>query len=256
MAHRRLLPDRLDPALVGPHLPPGRGRSAWARTSPGPSPSAIWLYPRARLHPADADGQLGRGGALRHLPAPRLDRGVLDPLRQPLLQPVPLLSIAFLYGSTLLFAMHGATILAVSRFGGEREVEQIVDRGTASERGALFWRWTMGFNATMEVDPSLGLVVRGADARSPAASASCSPARSSTTGTCGRVQARRRAVLSAGLPAPARSGHAHGSTEMKPLCAACAPRSLVGRRRRGPDAFERPPVEASSAAIADWAWSR
>jgi photosynthetic reaction center cytochrome c subunit len=38
----------------------------------------------------------------------------------------------------------------VSRFGGEREVEQTVDRGTASERAALFWRWTMGFNATME----------------------------------------------------------------------------------------------------------
>jgi len=64
--------------------------------------------------------------------------------------PFHMLSIAFLYGSTLLFAMHGATILAVSRFGGEREIEQIVDRGTASERAALFWRWTMGFNASME----------------------------------------------------------------------------------------------------------
>jgi photosynthetic reaction center M subunit len=64
--------------------------------------------------------------------------------------PFHMLSIAFLYGSTLLFAMHGATILAVSRFGGEREIEQVVDRGTASERAALFWRWTMGFNATME----------------------------------------------------------------------------------------------------------
>ena len=64
--------------------------------------------------------------------------------------PFHMLSIAFLYGSTLLFAMHGATILAVSRFGGEREIEQIVDRGTAAERAALFWRWTMGFNATME----------------------------------------------------------------------------------------------------------
>jgi photosynthetic reaction center M subunit len=59
-------------------------------------------------------------------------------------------SIAFLYGSTLLFAMHGATILAVSRYGGDRELEQITDRGTAAERAALFWRWTMGFNATME----------------------------------------------------------------------------------------------------------
>ncbi|MEM9320933.1 MAG: photosynthetic reaction center subunit M [Pseudomonadota bacterium] len=64
--------------------------------------------------------------------------------------PFHALSIAFLYGSALLFAMHGATILAVSRYGGDRELEQIVDRGTASERAALFWRWTMGFNATME----------------------------------------------------------------------------------------------------------
>jgi photosynthetic reaction center M subunit len=64
--------------------------------------------------------------------------------------PFHMLSIVFLYGSALLFAMHGATILAVSRFGGEREIEQIVDRGTASERAALFWRWTMGFNASME----------------------------------------------------------------------------------------------------------
>ncbi|WP_373502626.1 photosynthetic reaction center subunit M [Aestuariivirga sp.] len=64
--------------------------------------------------------------------------------------PFHMLSIAFLYGSALLFAMHGATILSVSRLGGEREIEQIVDRGTASERAALFWRWTMGFNATME----------------------------------------------------------------------------------------------------------
>ena len=64
--------------------------------------------------------------------------------------PFHMLSIAFLYGSALLFAMHGATILAVSRYGGEREIEQIVDRGTALERAALFWRWTMGFNATAE----------------------------------------------------------------------------------------------------------
>ena len=64
--------------------------------------------------------------------------------------PFHMLSIAFLYGSTLLFAMHGGTVLAISRLGGEREIEQIIDRGTAFERGALFWRWTMGFNATAE----------------------------------------------------------------------------------------------------------
>ena len=64
--------------------------------------------------------------------------------------PFHALCIAFLYGSALLFAMHGGTILAVSRYGGDRELEQIYDRGTASERAALFWRWTMGFNASME----------------------------------------------------------------------------------------------------------
>ena len=64
--------------------------------------------------------------------------------------PFHALSIAFLYGSALLFAMHGATILATTRLGGDRELEQIADRGTASERAALFWRWTMGFNASME----------------------------------------------------------------------------------------------------------
>jgi photosynthetic reaction center M subunit len=64
--------------------------------------------------------------------------------------PFHALSIVFLYGSALLFAMHAATILAVTRYGGDREIEQITDRGTASERAALFWRWTMGFNASME----------------------------------------------------------------------------------------------------------
>ncbi|MEY3700805.1 MAG: hypothetical protein RI891_97 [Gemmatimonadota bacterium] len=64
--------------------------------------------------------------------------------------PFHALSIVFLYGSVLLFAMHAATILAVSRLGGEREIEQITDRGTAAERSAIFWRWTMGWNATME----------------------------------------------------------------------------------------------------------
>ena len=64
--------------------------------------------------------------------------------------PFHMLSIAFLYGSVLLFAMHGATILAAGNYGAHREIEQIVDRGTATERAAIFWRWTMGFNASME----------------------------------------------------------------------------------------------------------
>jgi len=64
--------------------------------------------------------------------------------------PFHALSIVFLYGSTLLFAMHGATVLALTHLGGEREIGLVVDRGTAAERGSLFWRWTMGFSATFE----------------------------------------------------------------------------------------------------------
>jgi photosynthetic reaction center M subunit len=106
--------------------------------------------PGAGLHPPAADGQLGE--AVPFGIFPHLDWTAAFSLRYGNLfyNPFHALSIAFLYGATLLFAMHGATILAVSRYGGDREIDQIVDRGTASERAALFWRWTMGFNATME----------------------------------------------------------------------------------------------------------
>ena len=71
------------------------------------------------------------------------------PLRKPVLQPLPRFSIVFLYGSTMLFAMHGATILAVGRYGGSARSRDRRSRHR-HERAALFWRWTMGFNATME----------------------------------------------------------------------------------------------------------
>jgi len=64
--------------------------------------------------------------------------------------PFHMLSIVFLYGSVLFFAMHGGTVMATSRFGSEREVEQAWDRGTGYERSGLFWRWTMGFCANAE----------------------------------------------------------------------------------------------------------
>lgn len=40
--------------------------------------------------------------------------------------PFYMFSIVFLYGSVLLFAMHDATILAVSLYGDDCEVEQIL----------------------------------------------------------------------------------------------------------------------------------
>ena len=64
--------------------------------------------------------------------------------------PFHMLSIVFLYGSTMLFTMHGGTILATTQYGGDRETREIVDPGSASERGALFWRWTMGFCSNFE----------------------------------------------------------------------------------------------------------
>jgi len=112
--------------------------------------AAIWLYLVLGLFRPILMGSWGE--AVPFGIFPHLDWTAAFSLRYGNLfyNPFHALSIAFLYGATLLFAMHGATILAVGRYGGEREIEQIIDRGTASERAALFWRWTMGFNATME----------------------------------------------------------------------------------------------------------
>jgi photosynthetic reaction center M subunit len=122
---------------LGTHIP-------WAFAA------AIWLYLVLGLFRPILMGSWGE--AVPFGIFPHLDWTAAFSLRYGNLfyNPFHALSIVFLYGSTLLFAMHGATILAVGRYGGEREIEQIVDRGTASERAALFWRWTMGFNATME----------------------------------------------------------------------------------------------------------
>ena len=112
--------------------------------------SAIWLYLVLGFFRPILMGSWGEG--VPYGIFPHLDWTAAFSLRYGNLfyNPFHALSIVFLYGSTLLFAMHGATVLAVSHLGGEREVSQIVDRGTAAERSALFWRWTIGFNATFE----------------------------------------------------------------------------------------------------------
>jgi len=122
---------------MGTHIP-------WAFAA------AIWLYLVLGLFRPILMGSWGE--AVPYGIFPHLDWTAAFSLRYGNLfyNPFHALSIVFLYGSALLFAMHGATILAVTHYGGERELEQITDRGTASERAALFWRWTMGFNATME----------------------------------------------------------------------------------------------------------
>jgi photosynthetic reaction center M subunit/photosynthetic reaction center L subunit len=62
--------------------------------------------------------------------------------------PFHMLSIFFLLGSTLLLAMHGATIVATARWGSHRELEEMMAEGPGTHRAQLFWRWTMGFQAT------------------------------------------------------------------------------------------------------------
>lgn len=60
--------------------------------------------------------------------------------------PFHMLSIFFLLGSTLLLAMHGATIVATSSYGSHREIEEMMAEGTGTQRAQLFWRWCMGWN--------------------------------------------------------------------------------------------------------------
>ncbi len=57
------------------------------------------------------------------------------------------LAIFFLFGSTMLWGMHGATILATAAEGSHKEDAEIKDMHSGSHKSMLFWRWTMGFNA-------------------------------------------------------------------------------------------------------------
>ena len=242
MAHGRVLPDHLDHAVVGANVSPGACAGHGHACGLGVCFGDLALS-GAGLHPPAPDGQLRRGRSVRDLPASRLDRGFSIRYGNLFYNPFHMLSIAFLYGSTLLFAMHGATILAVSRFGGEREIEQIVDRGTASERAALFWRWTMGFNATMEsihrwawwfavlttLTGGIGILLTGTVV---------------DNWYLWERQARRGAVLSAGVPAHAGSRHAFGSTAMNAGLRRGGAGDRSGRHRAS-WAFEHPPVEVT-----------
>nr|5YQ7_M Chain M, Precursor for M subunits of photosynthetic reaction center [Roseiflexus castenholzii] len=61
--------------------------------------------------------------------------------------PFHMLSIFFLLGSTLLLAMHGATIVATSKWKSEMEFTEMMAEGPGTQRAQLFWRWVMGWNA-------------------------------------------------------------------------------------------------------------
>ena len=61
--------------------------------------------------------------------------------------PWHMLAIFFLFGSTMLWGMHGATILATAAEGSHQELAEIKDMHSGSHKAMLFWRWVQGFNA-------------------------------------------------------------------------------------------------------------
>ena len=83
-----ILPDHVHPAVVVPHVSQGGGDRTGHAHPLGLRLGDLAL-PRAGLHSPDHDGQLVGGGAVRGDRAPELDRDLLSPLRQPVLQPVP-----------------------------------------------------------------------------------------------------------------------------------------------------------------------
>lgn len=58
------------------------------------------------------------------------------------------LAIFFLFGSAMLWGMHGATVLATASEGSHHEDAEIKNLTSGSHKAMLFWRWNMGFNAT------------------------------------------------------------------------------------------------------------
>ena len=77
--------------------------------------------------------------------------------------PFHMLSIVFLYGSTMLFCMHAGTILAVAKFGGERESQDIVDRSVGPGARGPVLALDHGVQRHLRVDPPLDLLVRHPD---------------------------------------------------------------------------------------------
>ncbi len=95
--------------------------------------------------------------------------------------PFHALSIVFLYGSVLLFAMHGATILAMAA-SARSSRSSTAARPPSARPCSGAGRWA----STPRWSPSTaGPGGSPCSPRSRAASASCSPARSSTTGSSG-----------------------------------------------------------------------
>ena len=165
MAHGRFLHDGVGAVVVAAHVSPGAGPRTWVPMSPGLSLSAIWLISGPRHHQTryswEVSARRCRSGFFRTLDwtaAFSIRYGNL--FYNPFHMPIDRLSCT---ARRCCSPCTARTILAVSRLGGDRELEQIVDRGTASRAGGVSsgggpWASTPPWNPCAP----LGLVVRRA----------------------------------------------------------------------------------------------
>jgi hypothetical protein len=125
--------------------------------------AAIWLYLVLGFIRPIAHGQLGE--AVPFGIFPHLDWTAAFSIRYGNLfyNPFHMLSIAFLYGSALLFAMHGATMMAPAASApSARSNRSSIAARLRARRDVL--ALDHGLLRQHGVHPPLGLVVRGADA--------------------------------------------------------------------------------------------
>ena len=175
--------------------------------------------PRARLHPPILMGSWG-GGPLRIFPHLDWTAAFSIRLRQPLLQPVPRSRSR---SSTVNAPLRDARRHRArpQHLGGEREIKPGSDRGTAARARRTLLALDDGLSTPRSVDPSLGVVVRGAVPARGRHRHPSSPERRSTTSFSGRWRLSALSTGSRTRPAPPTE-----SPVFRPPC-----RAPQGRRR-------------------------
>ena len=148
--------------------------------------------------------------------------------------PFHMLSIVFLYGSTMLFCMHAGTILAVARFGGERgDARDRRSRHGDGERRPVL-ALDHGLQRHLRVDPPLDILVRHPDHADRRHRHPDDRNRGRQLVPVGR-QARHSARLPAGQPDPGDASSRRGESHEAQGSAAPAPAPPSGdHHTRGP----------------------
>jgi hypothetical protein len=73
--------------------------------------------------------------------------------------PFHMISIFFLLGSVLILAIHGATIVATSKWGAEREIDEMVMEGSRNSSGAIVLALDDGIQRKFIQHSLVGMVV-------------------------------------------------------------------------------------------------